>query len=160
MAEIGFYHLTRSSDVEALPRLLGRSLDLGKRALVLVRDAARVAAIDEALWQAPSPVWLPHGSAALGRPELQPVWITDDQAAPAPNRAQFLFLLDGTEVVSLDAYERAFDLFDGGNDAAIAAARRRWSRCKQVGCAMTYWQQDTQGWRKALEHFPRRLARE
>ncbi|WP_264811938.1 DNA polymerase III subunit chi, partial [Gluconacetobacter johannae] len=34
MAEIGFYHLTRSSLEQALPPLLGRTLDAGRRAVV------------------------------------------------------------------------------------------------------------------------------
>ncbi len=149
MPPVGFYHLTRSTAEQALPLLLGRTLDLGKRALVLVRDAARVAAIDEALWRAPEPIWLPHGTARLGHPELQPVWIDEPEAATAPNRAEFVFLLDAVEIVSLAAFERVFDLFDGGDQTALALARSRWSRLKQAGCALTYWKQDAKGWQKA-----------
>ena len=158
MTEIGFYHLTRSTAEQALPRLLGRTLDLGKRALIWVRDEARVAALDEALWRAPEPVWLPHGTARLGHPELQPVWI---EAAPAdetvlghappgdaPNGASFLFLLDGVEA-AVSPFERVFDLFDGGDAAAVAAARLRWARLKEAGHRPAYWRQDAQGWQKA-----------
>ena len=155
--EIGFYHLTRSTDEQALPRLLGRTLDLGKRALVRVRDEARVAALDEALWRAPEPVWLPHGTARLGHPEMQPIWIESASArdappgdAPsAPNGASFLFLLDGTEAAAAEPFERVFDLFDGGDEAAVAAARGRWARLKEAGHRLTYWRQEAQGWHKA-----------
>lgn len=144
---IGFYHLTRSTAEQALPRLLGRTLELGKRALVLVRDPARAAAIDEALWRAPEPSWLPHGTAALGHPELQPVWIADEPSAP--NRASFLFLLDGVKAPPLEPFERVFDLFDGGDEASLAAARDRWARCRQEGRELVYWRQEPGGWRRA-----------
>ena len=162
VTEIGFYHLTRSTDEQALPRLLGRTLDLGKRALVRVRDEARVAALDEALWRAPEPVWLPHGTARLGHPEMQPIWIEgatvggakagdapSGEAARAPNGASFLFLLDGTEAAAAEPFERVFDLFDGGDDAAVAAARGRWARLKEAGHRPAYWRQASQGWHKA-----------
>ena len=41
LAEIGFYHLTRTGPDEALPRLLGRTLAAGERALVLCGSEAR-----------------------------------------------------------------------------------------------------------------------
>ncbi len=152
MTEIGFYHLTRSTAEQALPRLLGRTLDFGKRALVRVRDEARVAALDEALWQAPEPVWLPHGTAKLGRAELQPVWIESrppGDASPAANGASFLFLLDGLEAGEGETFERVFDLFDGSDETAVAAARGRWSRLKGAGHQLAYWRQQPQGWHKA-----------
>ena len=149
MTEIGFYHLTRSSAEEALPRLLGRTLDLGKRALVLTRDEARAAAIDEALWRAGEPVWLPHGTAKLGHAALQPIWIEGPGTGDAaPNGASFLFLLDGAEAAA-DGFERVFDLFDGTDEAAVAAARSRWSRHKEAGHTLTYWRQEAKGWQKA-----------
>ncbi len=152
MAEIGFYHLTRSSAEQALPRLLGRTLDLGKRALVRCRDEARASEIDEALWRAPGPVWLPHGTARLGHAYLQPVWIEGGASAasgPAANGADYLFLLDGSGMGEGEMFERVFDLFDGGDEAALAAARIRWSRLKQAGHGLAYWKQAAQGWQKA-----------
>ncbi len=142
MTEIGFYHLTRSSAEQALPRLLERTLELGRRALVRVQDEARALALDEALWKLPEPVWLPHGTAALGWPELQPVFITGSpDTGGAPNAASFLFLLDGVAAAA-EPFERVFDLFDGGDAAAVAAARGRWSAAKQGGHRLTYWRQD------------------
>ncbi len=146
--EIGFYHLTRSSAEQALPRLLERTLERGERAFVRVRDEARAAALDDALWKLPEPVWLPHGTASLGSPELQPVLIAGLAGdAAAPNRARFLFLLDGVEA-AVEPFERVFDLFDGGDPAAVAAARGRWSALKQGGHRLTYWRQDARGWQK------------
>ncbi|NVN13393.1 DNA polymerase III subunit chi, partial [Nguyenibacter vanlangensis] len=50
MAEIGFYHLTRTTPEQALPALLGRTLESGRRAVLRCRDEARVRALDDALW--------------------------------------------------------------------------------------------------------------
>ena len=76
LTEIGFYHLTRTGPDAALPALLGRTLAAGERALVLCGSEERVAALDAALWLCPDPDWLPHGTAATGEADLQPIWIT------------------------------------------------------------------------------------
>jgi DNA polymerase-3 subunit chi len=39
-----------------------------------------------------------------------------------------------------------FDLFDGNNPAAVAAARERWRSAKSAGHTLTYWQQTETGW--------------
>jgi DNA polymerase-3 subunit chi len=148
MAEIGFYHLTRTGADQALPQLLGRTLAAGQRALVLCGSPERLAALDTALWLCPSPDWLPHGTAESGDAELQPIWLAtaDPGAAGAPNGARFLFLLDGAECAALGLYDRVFDLFDGADDAAVQAARRRWSAARAAGHALAYWQQAARGW--------------
>jgi DNA polymerase-3 subunit chi len=145
MAEIGFYHLTKTGVDQALPPLLGRTLAAGKRAVIRCAPD-RVEALDTALWLCNEPDWLPHGTAAMGAPELQPIWITPDDAAP--NGASFLFLLDGTDTARLDACERVFDLFDGNDEAAVAAARLRWKAAKAAGHSLAYWQQGARGWEK------------
>lgn len=146
MTDIGFYHLTRTGPDKALPQLLGRTLAAGQRAVVLCGDAERLAALDTALWQATDPDWLPHGTAADGDAELQPIWLTSEDAAP--NGARFLFLIDGTQSARLDAFDRVFDLFDGNDEAAVQAARERWSTAKAAGHTLTYWQQGPRGWEK------------
>src|SRR5690349_16355511 len=56
MTEIGFYHLTRSTLIEALPQLLTRTLATGQRALVLGPESG-LDALSTALWA--QPAWLP-----------------------------------------------------------------------------------------------------
>ena len=146
MAAIGFYHLLRTGPDQALPQLLGRTLAAGQRAAVMCGGPDRVAALDTALWLCPDPDWLPHGSAASGDADLQPIWLATDDAAP--NGARFLFLLDNAASTRLDAFERVFDLFDGGDAAAVAAARERWRAAKAAGHAPTYWQQSARGWER------------
>ena len=150
MAEIGFYHLTRTPLAQALPRLLGRVMAGGGRAMVLCGGAERVEALDAALWLSSDPDWLPHGTKRSGNADLQPIWLTEEDAPAegAPNGARFLFMLDGAESARLDRFERVLDLFDGNDEAALAAARRRWAAAKSAGHALSYWQQGARGWEK------------
>ncbi len=146
MTEVGFYHLTRTGPDQALPPLLGRTLAAGERAVVRAASEARVAALDEALWASQDPDWLPHGTARTGHAALQPIWLTtlDEN----PNGARFLFLLDGVSCLDLLAWARVFDLFDGRDPAAVAAARARWTAAKELGAGLAYWQQTDRGWAK------------
>jgi DNA polymerase-3 subunit chi len=146
MADIGFYHLTRTAADQALPALLGRTLAAKQRAVVLCATEERVAALDNALWLCPDPDWLPHGTAATGHAALQPIWIT--HVDEAPNGARFLFLVDGASSGRLTAFDRVFDLFDGRDGEAVAAARLRWSAAKADGHTLAYWQQGPKGWEK------------
>lgn len=146
MAEIGFYHLTRTGLEDALPRLLGRTLEAGERAVILCGSPERMAALDTALWLAPEPDWLPHGTAAMGHAELQPIWLTTTDEAP--NHARFLFLVDGATSTRLDSFTRIFDLFDGNDETQVQSARDRWRTAKAAGHTLTYWQQTPRGWQK------------
>ena len=126
MSEIGFYHLTRTPLEAALPKLLGRVLAAGGRAFVLCGEAERAPALDAALWLATDPDWLPHGLAGGENDALQPILIGTEDVPPA-NGARFLLLVSGAESARLAEYDRVLDLFDGADDTAVAAARRRWS---------------------------------
>jgi len=147
LTEIGFYHLTRTRLDQALPRLLGRVLASGGRAFVLCPEAERATALDAALWTAPDPDWLPHGLAGGADDALQPILIGTIDATPG-NGARFLFLVDGAESARLAEYDRVLDLFDGSDDAAVAAARQRWSAAKAAGHVLAYWQQGAGGWER------------
>ncbi len=143
MSDLGFYHLTRTSADAALPRLLSRTLAAGQRAVVLCGSTARAAALDDALWADPD--WLPHGSERTGDADLQPIWLAT--VPEAPNGARYLFLLDGVDADAAP-FERVFDLFDGTDDVAVQAARRRWVAAKAAGHQLSYWQQGERGWEK------------
>jgi len=143
LAEIGFYHLTRTSVEQALPKLLGNTLKAGHRAVVLLGSPERVAALDAAFWACTDPDWLPHGTPATGDADMQPIWLTDQD--DAPNGAKFAFLLDGRQSALLGSFLRVFDLFD---EKDVAAARLRWAAVKAAGHQLTYWQQGVRGWEK------------
>jgi DNA polymerase III subunit chi len=148
VSEIGFYHLTRTSLDAALPPLLGKMLALGERALILCASDERLAALDAALWACPSPDWLPHGTPLTPHPQWQPIYLAAGGVTSPPNGARFLFRVDGADA-DVAAFARVFDLFDGTDEAAVAAARGRWKRAKEAGHSLTYWRQGAAGWEKA-----------
>jgi DNA polymerase-3 subunit chi len=133
-----------------LPKLLEKTLAAGKRALVLASSEARVEALAGALWTYDQDSWLPHGTARDGDAQLQPVWLTTEDAArdDAANGADFLFLTDGAESKHVAGYERCFDIFDGKDENALAAARRRWRQLSGAGFSLAYWRQTGGGWEK------------
>lgn len=147
LTDVAFYHLQSAPLEAALPKLLEKTLAAGKRAVVVAGSAERVEALVATLWTYDSASWLPHGSAADGYAADQPIWLTvgDD----VPNGASFLFLVDGADSARVGDFERSFDLFDGKDDAAVAAARSRWRARKAEGHTVTYWQQtDRGGWER------------
>lgn len=147
MTEVAFYHLTRSSLEQALPKLLEKTLEAGKRAVVMTGSPERVEHLNGVLWTYDPASWLPHGSAKDGEAGEQPVWLTS--GADNPNGAQFLFLTDGAACADVTAYERCFDLFDGASEDAVGAARQRWKTYQGMGLEPAYWQQtDSGGWQK------------
>jgi DNA polymerase-3 subunit chi len=146
MPERGFYHLTRTPLETALPKLLGRVLAAKARAVVRIGVPERVEALSTALWLNADPDWLPHGHAGTGNADRQPIWLT--ATTENPNAATHLFLVDGAEAPNPRGFLRVFDLFDGGDEAAVAAARRRWAAAKAAGDTLTYWQQTERGWEK------------
>jgi DNA polymerase-3 subunit chi len=146
MAEIGFYHLTATPLERALPRLLERALAEGHRVVVLAGSPERVDYLDQALWTYDDASFLPHGSARHGNAERQPVWLTTEDENP--NGANMLVLVDGANSARLAEYARCCDMFDGNDEAAVAAARQRWKQAKAAGHALTYWEQADGKWEK------------
>ncbi|HVC54982.1 MAG TPA: DNA polymerase III subunit chi [Stellaceae bacterium] len=146
MAEIGFYHLLATPLERALPRLLERARAGGYRIVVRAASAERVDHLNSLLWTYDEASFLPHGAARDGNAAQQPIWLTD--RAENPNAAAMLVLVDGVEADDLPEFARCADLFDGSDEAAVAAARARWRRAKEAGHTLTYWQQTDKGWEK------------
>ncbi len=147
VTEVNFYHLTRSSLEDALPRLLHKTLQAGERAVVMLGSPERVDALNTHLWTHDPNSFLPHGSSREGEAERQPVWLT--HLDENPNRATFLFVADRARSERIGDYKRCFELFDGRDEAAVLESRERWKAYKQAGHTVVYWQQTTSGgWEK------------
>jgi DNA polymerase-3 subunit chi len=145
--EVNFYHLTRSSLEDTLPRLLTKTLQAGERAVVLLGSAERVDVLNTHLWVCDPDGFLPHGAARDGEADRQPVWLT--HIDENPNGARFLFVADRAKSEKVAEYKRCFELFDGRDDGAVADARARWKEYKTAGHAVAYWQEsDSGGWEK------------
>ncbi|MGE0117098.1 MAG: DNA polymerase III subunit chi [Dongiaceae bacterium] len=143
MTEIRFYHLQRTALEAALPPMLEKTLERGQRAVVMAGSEERVEHLVDRLWTYSERSFLPHGSARDGHADMQPVWLTT--ADENPNGAQVLFLTDGTASGQVAAYELCVELFDGNDEAAVQAARARWTAYKAAGHQLTYWQQSAAG---------------
>jgi len=143
MTEIGFYHMTRSTLGEALPRLLERALGAGHRILVKAPNPAEIERLNMLLWTYGEASFLPHGSAADGWAAEQPIYLTSGDENP--NGAGLGCQCGGAELAAIESFSRILDLFDGGDEDALAAARDRWRRYKAAGHALTYWQQNPGG---------------
>ncbi len=144
MTEVRFYHLQRTTLERALPRMLHRTVfDREQRAVVMVGSTERAEALNAHLWTYDDRSFLPHGSARDGNAADHPVWLTPEDENP--NGASVLFLTDGASTGNAAGFEMVVELFDGGNEEAVAGARQRWKAYKQDGHAVTYWQQDNSG---------------
>jgi DNA polymerase-3 subunit chi len=141
--EVLFYHLERTPLERVLPGLLEKTLERGWRAVVQAGSQERVEALDTALWTYRDDSFLPHGTVGDGSPEEQPIFLTS--GPDTLNGATVRFFVDGSDVDDLSPYERAVYLFDGRDEAAVANARSQWSKAKEAGHEVTYWQQSEQG---------------
>ena len=146
MTEVRFYQLGRRPLVEALAVMLERVLERGQRGLVLAASNERVESLADALWTWRENSFLPHGTAADGQAERQPIWLSTEPQNP--NGAQVLFLLEGVEAPP-EGYDLVAVLFDGADAEQLARARRQWTGLKAAGHALSYWAEDAQGrWTK------------
>jgi DNA polymerase III subunit chi len=148
LTEIGFYHLTRSTLDEALPRLLEKAYAAGNRVLVRVGDPERLELLNRALWTYGRESFLPHGTHSDGFAEDQPIYLTTQ--VENPNGGTILVLVDDAAASDLASFGRCLDLFDGGDAEAVARARERWRKAQEAGHGCVYWQQSERGgWVKA-----------
>lgn len=143
MSEIRFYHLQRASLEETLPVILERAYGRGDRAVVMAGSAERVEALAAHLWTYRPDSFLPHGTAKDGAAAEQPIYLT--AAAENPNAAKLLILCDGAERGGLGEFPLVCELFDGNDEAAVAAARERWKAYQEAGHKLVYFQQSPTG---------------
>lgn len=147
MTEVGFYHLQRTTLIEALPRLLEKAVAGGFRILLKVPSETEAERLALALWTYGEGSFLPHGTAKDGYEGEQPIFLTESDRNP--NGADLICQVGGAEIASLDPFKRAVDMFDGNDPEQLAAARARWKRYKDGGHAVSYWQQKpNSGWER------------
>ena len=150
--EIWFYHLQRQPLERALPALLEKARERGWRVVVQTLDDLRLKALDDLLWTYRPESFLTHGSSGEKGAERQPILLT--RADDNKNEAQLRVFVQGAEIAGLDAlrgYERVILMFDGGNEAELAAARLQWSALKKGQAELAYWQQSEEGrWERRM----------
>ncbi len=153
MTQIGFYHLTRFSLEQALPKLLEKAYGGKMRVVVLTSSPERVTALNAFLWAYRDDSFLPHGGAQDGAPQDQPIYLT--HTLENPNQATVLVLCDGADAPDPAGFDRVLNLFDGNNETAVQAARGQWKRWKDASHHLVYYQQTQRGgWEKKQEGVP------
>jgi len=154
MTEVRFYHLQRARLEEVLPVILERCYQRGERTLVLTGSSERAEALAALLWTYRPDSFLPHGTARDGEAAQQPIFLAGpgsgsepsaDAAPENPNRASVLILSDGARHPAFADFRLVCELFDGHDEAAVAAAREEWRRCREAGHAVVYFQQTETG---------------
>jgi DNA polymerase-3 subunit chi len=147
VTEVRFYHLERARLESVLPVILERCHQRGERVLVLASSAERVVALAALLWTYKPDSFLPHGTARDGEAAAQPIFLAaaEDQAIENPNGATVLILSDGAQHPAVGAFRLACELFDGHDEAAVAAAREQWRHYRAAGHTVVYFQQDDGG---------------
>ena len=149
--EVLFYHLERSPLEQVLPQLIEKTIERGWRAVVQAASPERIDAIDQLLWTYKNDSFIPHGTAKLGQPAAQPVYLTTQ--TDNPNAATVRFMIDGAQLEPLTeqlrVYTRVVFMFDGGDRRELEAARATWKAVKATGASATYWQHGEAGkWEK------------
>jgi len=146
VTEVRFYHLQRARLEEVLPVILERCHQRGERVLVLAGSTERVEALAALLWTYRPDSFLPHGTARDGEAARQPIFLaTPDMETDNPNGAPVLILSDGARHPRIGDFKLVCELFDGHDEAAVAAARTQWKACKEAGHAVVYYQQSDAG---------------
>lgn len=145
MGVVMFYHLTRSGADATLAALIGRARARDWRVMVRGANDARLAQLDDHLWQHPGDGFVAHGREGGPHDADQPVLLG---RGPATNRADALALIDGAAPApdEIGAYLRIWVIFDGGDAAAVDAARGLWRQVAAAGHPAQYWAEDGGSW--------------
>lgn len=147
MVDVNFYHLTKSTVKQTLPRLVEKILSIEKRGLIVTANKEETEIVNQELWSS-TRLFLPHGSSEDGFADRQPIYIT--HLEENPNGADVLILIGGADSNKITDYEKCLLLFDGNDQAQVTSAREKWKHCQKQGYELIYWKQDEEGkWQKA-----------
>lgn len=144
MSDVGFYHLTRQTLIDALPRLLERVRAAGHNAVLRAPDQATLDQLDRALWTYTPGSFLAHGTARSSQPAREPVYLT--LGDEVPNSATVLVLTQNRLDGDLARFARCLYLFDGNDPLCVETARTHWAQLRAAGHQLSYYQQSADGW--------------
>ena len=138
--EVNFYHLTKSSLEDALPRLLLKTLQAGERAVVMLGSPERVDALNTHLWTYDPNGFLPHGTRARrrGRP---PAGVADASRREPQRRRPSCSSPTARARKGRPTTSAASSCSTAATRGAVADSRERWKAYKAAGHAVVYWQQ-------------------
>lgn len=128
--------------IRTLPRLLEKIRESDSRALVLV-DQDTLASVDKGLWTYTPLGFLPHGSAAMGYPEHQPIWVTSELENPNDARALVVYDCSPEGLYAFASkFERVLDLYSRNDPASAEQFHSRLHGYRQMSANITGWRDD------------------
>lgn len=137
---VDFYHLVASPIERVLPRICERLLEGGERLLV-VAQGDYLDRLDSLLWSYSRTSFLPHGQAAAGNGDRQPVLLSTE--CQPVNGAKNVALVDGVWRDAALGFDRTFYFFE---TERIEEARASWKMLKdRPETERRYWKQDEAG---------------
>ena len=164
LMEVRFYQLSRTSQEEALAKLLSLTLTRGFRAWVRLSDREPLKPLSQALWAHGGDYgFLPHGNVGEDHDADQPILFCQGETAPS-NGAAFGFWSNAyvshadpdqfaanLEQMRIQGGERLILLFDAQDQTAVTKARNIWKVILGIDAVeRSFWQQESNGsWVKA-----------
>lgn len=142
MTAARFYHLLSTPLEKALPKLMEAAYQNGVKTLIHGRED-QVESLDRAIWTFHPGKFIPHGRDIDPYPDEQPICLTT--GFHPVNDANLLVIVNGDTYEEAHPFARLFDVFDGTDDEAVAAARQRWAIYKERGWSMEYFRQKEDG---------------
>ncbi len=142
--QVDFYQLTRDPAEKLVPVLAQKTMDAGKRLLVVAASEGQRTALSDALWSWKPESFLAHEQAGQGDDRKQPILLS--ALANADNSATYMLIADGTWRSPPEGVERVFYLFLPEHTDAARAAWRVLGEAE--GTDRHYWRQDGGKWVK------------
>lgn len=105
--------------------------------VILARDRAQLAALDEALWTFSEHDFLPHVAMDDPLAAQTPILLTTEQAMESPHH-QILINLSDTPPEHFARFERMFEVVSS-DDADKSSGRERYAYYKQRGYPLTHF---------------------
>ncbi|NOX39968.1 MAG: DNA polymerase III subunit chi [Alphaproteobacteria bacterium] len=146
MAEVLFYHLTRTPLEKTLPDLLEKSRAKGWKVVVRVGSQQALDQLDDQLWLGAEDGFLAHGKSGGNHDTSQPILLTCSDKVS--NGADILIAVAMAQVALTEVpdFKRICIVFDGNDQAALTRAREQWSGVTDAGFPAKYWSQEGRNW--------------
>jgi len=146
MTQVSFYHLTKTSVDEALPKLLEKVLENDSKALMVVENNEEIPHYDKLLWSVGGTRLIPHGINGEGDEEMQPVLISEK--IENNNKANFLVTIGKYDSEEFVGFERSLYIFNGNDKVELEFARNKWKGLKSNDklTLKYYFQNDKGNW--------------
>lgn len=131
------FHSNVPNKIAYACRLVRKARNANFQVVILARDDAQLAELDEALWTFSEQDFLPHVMMDDALAAQTPILLTATQAMEAPHH-QILINLSDTPPDHFARFERMFEVVSS-DEADKSSGRERYSYYKQRGYPLTHF---------------------